>query len=208
MKRHLLALLAALAVTFLAASASAQFGARLGANFSNIDGNTQDLKIRTGLLIGGAYDLAIPGLPIDVGAELLYSMQGGKFDSQVEGFRTTLDLQYVQLPLLLRVNLPLPIPPALDVYVGGGAYLSYLVNASVTTTNTETGEQEKLESDDPFEPLIYGFVALLGTNVSIPGLPVGIRGEMRYWRDLVDAVESEATEERNSVFAFVLGVDF
>lgn len=206
MKKHWLALLAALSITLLAATASAQIGARLGANFSNIDGNTNDLKIRTGLLIGAAYDLEVPGLPIDLGAELLYSMQGGKFDSQLEGFRTTLDLQYVQLPLLLRFDiLPLPV---VDVYLGGGAYLAYLVNASVTQTNTDTGEKIELENDNAFEPLIYGFVALAGASLNMEALPFGVRAEMRYWRDLVDASETELSEQRNSVFAFVLGLDF
>ncbi|MFW6089249.1 MAG: outer membrane beta-barrel protein [Gemmatimonadota bacterium] len=96
------ALLLTLATSSAAVAQGRTLGARLGASVATLDtdaGSVLDEENRTGLVAGVFYNRSLGLLGYQV--EVLYTNRGADF-----GDGGSLDLTYVQIPALLKVNLP------------------------------------------------------------------------------------------------------
>lgn len=79
------------------------YGVLAGVNFANLGGSdVQDAKTRTGF-VGGVYAAWPLGTGLSFQLEALYSMEGAKTNTGANG---ALKLDYVRVPVLLRVAVP------------------------------------------------------------------------------------------------------
>jgi len=116
----------------LAATASAQTSKSIGVKggfnmFKPYGDDVADASYYYGFAIGGFYYYAMSEIFV-LQPELYYSVKGGKEDD--EGEESDLKLSYIEIPVLLKFNLPMEGKSwAPNLYVG--PYLAFLLGADV-----------------------------------------------------------------------------
>jgi hypothetical protein len=166
---RLAAMAAGLAVSLLSVNANAQdfptsgFGIKGGVNFSNYySGDVTDKNPRTGFN-AGIYGRFVINEGIAIQPELLYTTRGttGTYNNFVTGGgKATFKTDYIQLPVLLSVN----ILPFLNIHAG--PYAAYLV--SVKTTNGNENNVFNFEDNvnkDNFQAFDFGVSGGIGVDV-------------------------------------------
>ena len=144
MKRLILLLLLATSTLF----ASAQFGVKAGLNLSNVGGDdAEDNKMLLGFYLGVYYNAMISG-NISIQPELVYSMEGAKYDDGSDEFK--LLLNYMKLTALLRYNM------ASGFFFGTGPQLGFLMSANVKA------DGEKVDVKDQFKGTNFAWAFALG----------------------------------------------
>jgi len=156
-------------------------GIKAGISYSQVtNDNIGDSDHKLGVVAGVSvsYDL-LPGLALQ--PELLYVQQGGRWDinvveggSIVSNAELTWKLNYLQLPVLARVNLPLL-----------GAFLPTLIAGpalSVKTSSTyEIEDGDSLVSSGDVDDLASTDLSLiLGVGFKVGAGPAGIVVDARY----------------------------
>ncbi len=163
-----------------------------------------------GFAVGMAfsYDL-VPGISLN--PEVLYVQQGGKYEfTMIDEYgmpagnaEMVWDLDYIQIPVLARVSLPV-VGSVLPTLIAGPA-LSYNVKKEYTTEGSAGSVTEELDYiKDTDLSLIFGLGMKLGAG------PAGVNLELRYnhgLTDLNDSVDGTAKIQNRSLQALV-GVSF
>ncbi|HET9984202.1 MAG TPA: outer membrane beta-barrel protein [Longimicrobiales bacterium] len=113
--------LAALAVT--ARPAAAQFGFRGGANLSKFVGGDTGSESKTKLKLGATIPMFHVG-PVSLVPEVYYAQRGAKtqaspFGSAAGGIYD-FSMDYIEVPVLAKLSLPIPGAPMLRPYIAGG----------------------------------------------------------------------------------------
>ena len=127
------------------AAAQAAFGVRVGANQANLSfdpDDEQDTSTRTGLNVGGFASIPF-NARFAFQPEVLYSQQGSK--ASEDGFEATLKLDYVNVPLLVKINLSsgqnpvsLLVGPQIGLH-GGAGRIEAEVDIEEQTESTDWG---------------------------------------------------------------------
>lgn len=188
------------AVAFLATASStaaqATFALKGGLNTAFFSGDdAEESSPRLGFVGGGSARYPINPL-LSVQAEVLYSQKGDKFDNDL-GFTETTKLDYIEIPGMLRLGVPLS--PLLDAGVVAGGYVGVPVRSEVEID----GELET----DLRAATDYG--ALVGFDIGSG--PVYVEG--RYTFGLTDAIDFDPglafePDFRNQVASFTIGYRF
>lgn len=174
---------AALALLIAPSLASAQtVGIKAGASFGDVSNSgvlPGDVGTRTGFTVG--VTAFTPGA-LAVGLEVLYSQRGVTGDEEI----ASRELEYIDIPLLLRASLPAPISP----YVYLGPQVSYELNC-------DSGDESCPESGRPQWPT----AGVVGAGVSF-GTDARFSVEGRYIYGLSDLdldtlTDDESYEERS-----------
>lgn len=200
MKKIILAL-ALLAGTTTAASAqtSPRFGIRAGISAATLSGDDDKLGFKT-----SDYSYGLAGLggvtanfPISdmfsIQPELLYNLKGTQLkDITGDDSKVRLDLHYIDLPILVRVDADGP-------YFEAGPQVGYLLSAKFGGKDKGNIETNKLQQ------LSLGYVAGVGYKLT-SGLDLGIR-----FNGAISSVgkdDSVFDQQRNQVFSFIVGYSF
>lgn len=213
------------AVTLLALSlappASAQVGIKGGINLTRFVGSDADAYESTpGLDLGASLSLATLG-PIQLLGEVYYRQKGAELDPAdpaalqelAEGGSYEIGLDYVEIPLLARLDLGGPGSRIRPYLVGGPAF-GWRVSCGVSLSGAEAGAAEP-ECDDLTENFgstvrsyEAGAVAGGGLEFSLAGLG-GVSLDARYTRGLSKIGEGgDALNIRNQSFTVMLGYFF
>jgi hypothetical protein len=169
-------------VLFFAAGSQAlcgqgiEYGVKGGLNLSNFGGSDADeWDNRVGIAIGGF--LAYPVMNMFyIQPEVLYTMKGAKWDYDFGGasYTETLQLDYLEIPVLAKLVIPLQnstIKPM--IYAGPAVAFNLKSNWHV-----EGNGEEFDEEDDEVKSTDFGFV--LGGGVGIPFGSHMLGVEVRY----------------------------
>ncbi len=203
-------LAALVAAPFLATAARAEIslGLKGGICVSQITSDVLDPKWRTGA--GGGVSLAIGLLPqLEFAPELLYVRKGAELfatDITIGGItfgdiRTNFDLDYVELPLLLRFNL-LPTSRA-RLMLEGGPVVALKTAEKLTTS----GLASLSLSSDEIKSNDYGL--MLGGGVGLPLGTARLTLEGRYTFGLADVNDLPfGGELKNSDALILAGLEF
>ncbi|MBD3220555.1 outer membrane beta-barrel protein [bacterium] len=173
------------------------------------DGDAGDSDHTLGLAAGVAlsYDL-VPGLSLQ--PEVLYVQQGGKYDvNVVDGGMVvgsgelTWDLDYIQVPVLAKIQLPV-VGSLLPTIIAGPAF-AFNVTSDYTVEGDgaeDSGEIEDLKSTDL--SLIFGLAMKVGAG------PAGVMVEARYNHGLTDLNDAEGGTAKinNRSFQVLAGFSF
>lgn len=220
--------------------ASAQIfgiGAKGGLNFANLRGDitiveedfefSLDLKNKTGFVAGVSFSSGL--LPfITLQPEILYSEKGARFEetetiplddlgfpgqtasATVDG---TIDLKYIEIPILIRARLPVP---GLSPFVYAGPSLAYNLSSDFRADLSANiaGQQLSVtlfdeDIKDDIKNFDIGFVIGGGMEFGLPLLKV--HAELRYTmglRNILDFDDNNDFDLKNNVFSLMVGVTF
>ena len=189
--------LAALSALLLAGSAHAQvtFGVRAGLNTAFLSGDSADgLDPRLGFA-GGAilrFD-ATPGLAIQ--AEALYSQEGAKESDGID--EGTYQFDYLEIPILARVGIPL------SPYADAGVFVGPSIGIPISGRfDSDLSDAADLDLDDAMNTdigLTFGADYWSG--------PFGI--DLRFTTGLTDAYDGVGLgDARNQTFTVTAGYRF
>lgn len=184
MRRMSCVLFAVFAVGVLPTQADAQsreLGFKLGPSFATLSGVEDALgdevdapgvsvssTTRSGLAAGAFYRLGFG--PASLQAELMYVQKGGGVEGTDPDFGTgelTLELDYVEIPVLLRLAIPAGM--LLRPYVYGGPAVAFEVGCQARITFD--GLSISGDCDDDFDRRTVDVGMMFGGGV---GLPVGV----------------------------------
>ena len=210
MKRLVPLVVLALAVALSAAPAHAglAFGVKGGVSISQVRADLFDTDNRTGF-VGGVYAAfgLTPGLAIQ--PELLLVRKGAELfstDVSIGGldlgdFGTTLDVDYLEIPVLLRFSLPTPGPLGARLLVGPVA--SFKVNEALSTT----GLVDYSFATDQIKTADFGIAA--GAAVAFGSGNLRLVGEGRYTLGLADVSDLPyGGDIKNGSFYAMAGLEF
>lgn len=209
---------------FLALPASAQgipglssVGVKGGASFATLRGDVPlenggegDLGYDTGL-VGGIYGQAEFFPFFTPRLEVLYVQKGAVTediqDAGVpEGSEVSYNLDYIEIPVLAKFNLPIIRQILPSLYAG--PYISFAVNRS---TEVENGNADNIgDAENLFDSTDYGLV--LGTDVDFTFAGKALTLSGRYDLGLANVVNDESLGENEDIdlktgtFMVTLGV--
>jgi hypothetical protein len=185
-------------------------GVKAGANLSSFAGDDADTpstvssKVRTGVIAGAFLLIDVAG-PLAIQPELLYVQKGEQAEGRTPtGFKglVTSKVDYVELPVLLKVQVPItgPIVPI----IFGGPSVALNVNASQTVTGA--GSIVSQDFDDGVEPIEFG--VHLGGGIDI-STGVGILTfDIRYQRGITNIISENPGEIKNRGVGITGGLAF
>jgi hypothetical protein len=195
------------------AQALITFGFKGGLNYSNLtfsppaDIFTNQKYLKS--FSGGVF-LTINLGPIGFQPEVLYSRRGFEFSGtdQINGpYQVQMMLDYLEIPLLLRLNI-IPLGP-IKAYVFGGPSYGYLQKAKFKETSQNSQTTEDVKSD--FKSSSVAAVGGLGLDLKIPML-FKITLDARYHYGLSNIIQSTsdlgAYKIKNKGFSLMLGLGF
>ena len=197
MKKAIITVALLVAVLGMASPAAAQaaFGVRVGANFANLSfdpDDEEDTSTRTGLNVGGFASIPF-NARFAFQPEVLYSQQGSK--ASEDGFDATLKLDYVNVPLLAKINLSSGRNP---VSLLVGPQIGFRTGAKIESEGVELDIEEQTESTD--WGLVVGMSATVGHFV--------LDGRYTWGLSDVNADPEDPQKVKNRVFTISVGVVF
>jgi hypothetical protein len=160
-----------------------EFGVKGGFNMSNLyNGDADDNNILYGFNAGVYATLPISDF-VAIQPEILYTTKGAelKYDNAFASGEAKFKLNYIEVPLLVRVN----ITKNFNVQAGG--YASYLVSSKVKGTG-DVEFEEDVDTDD-LNKFDAGIAA--GVGVDFNPISVGLRynyGLTKVGKDRTDAL--------------------
>ncbi len=178
MKKILLTLTMGFMVCITYSQAKVELGLKAGANFANTDiDNAESITA----FHGGAYGL-VKIANIGVQPEILWSKQGNDLSGLGE-----LDLNYVNIPVMLKLYLPL------GLNFQAGPQFGILMNSDATTADGMDFSDSLKDSD---------LSAALGAGWDAP---FGLQFNARYVLGLSDINEGQGDAIRNRTFQLSIG---
>lgn len=178
------------------------FGIKGGLNFANLAGAEDDLDSRTGVHAGLVLDFSFPMLPVGIESGIYYSQKGAEVSEA--GATATLQLDYVEVPVLAKINFGPPGPFSPHVVVG--PYAAYNINSEF---DVSAGSASVTEDFSEFTSDIdFGGVIGVGADFSMGVTKLNLQA--RYSRGLIDINDNglDGEGEYNSVFSISAGIMF
>ncbi len=187
---------ALLLLTFLSVASFAQkFGVRAGLNFSNASISNFSPSVSTGLNAGIFLNFHLAAV-VSIQPELAYSTMGEKYTYSVSSGTTTSLANvknYLQLPVLLKVKLPLT---GLAIYAG--PQYGVLLSANQTVAGVTNDVKDGYKSGE--------FSAVGGIEYS---LPFGLFGTVRYQAGLSNISKDPTIDtQKNTAVTVLVGFKF
>jgi len=217
LRRSLWVVAAALFVASLAVpQASAQnikLGVKGGVNFADVGGDdVSDTKNKTGFIAGGFAEFMI-GNMFAVQPEVLYSQKGFKIDDpDVDG---KLKLDYFEVPVLLKINVPIEGSKVHPSFYAGPAVS---IKSSCKLQGEESGVSFDIDCDSPLivdfigeelpiKSTDFGIVFGGGISFDVGGAEVGV--DVRYNLGLTKVVDTDPQiDAKNRVISIMGTVGF
>jgi hypothetical protein len=162
---------------------------------SGDEGNSDDIKSLVGF-VGGAFATFHLVSFLEVQPEVLYSIKGARAD--FEGIASKLLIDYLEVPLLLRVSKR----GGIGYYAAGGPSVAFQMRARTRTKFA--GSTEEIDISDQVERLDFGMA--IGGGVEIGSLVF----DGRYTHGLydVDKDKSDSVKVTNRALSFTAGFRF
>lgn len=181
--RKVLLLSIFLFVTGVVANAQLKFGVKAGANISNVAVEKSENKVGFNTGVFAQYKFA----KFAVQPEVLFSMQGAKFDGGKS------ELNYINIPVMAQYYI---IP---GLAVEAGPQLGFLISAKDKVDGEDFSDvKDFMNSTD--------FAINFGASYELPVLPVGVFA--RYSLGLSDIAKEGSDPGKNRVFQIGAFVKF
>jgi outer membrane protein with beta-barrel domain len=184
---------------------SAGFGLKAGVNLAKMseleviaggDEISNDIKMG---LVGGAYFKFAFG-PLNAQLEGLYSVKGSQGSSLIGGHDWETKLTYFEIPLLLKLELPLP---ALSPYLYAGPSVAFLLKAEA---KDEAFSTDWVDTKDAMKSTEWSLAIGGGVNI------LKFHVDVRYLMGLTelneeDTATSVLNDSKNRTVSFLVGYD-
>ncbi len=179
------------------------FGVKAGTAVSNVFGkDVYDQKFRAGFSYGIFMTYGF-GRTFAIQPELLFVMKGSKYvnGTGLEAYRETMSLEYVELPILAKVYLPLSRSFRTHVFAGPAPALN--IRARVDASFAGESQQETL---DNIMGVDIGLAA--GAGIEVPVRSGWITFDVRYTAGLTTLSKEADDDIRNGALSFLFGYVF
>jgi len=190
------------AVGLMSANAQTSFGVKAGVNLANGAGDVEEADTKLGLHIGGFAEFMFTE-KFAFQPELLYSMQGYKYEEDIEvgdgssvNVEDKIKLDYINIPLIFKYYV------TEGLAIEAGPQVGFLVSAKEELEGG--GESEEFDIDEAYNSLDYG--VNFGLSYS---LDMGVMFGARYYYGIADIDDtSDDFDEKNSVIQLSVGYKF
>jgi hypothetical protein len=179
-------------------------GFKGGMNLARMHGDeVLDAEIKFGFCGGGFASFAL-GQFLVIQPELLYSQKGARWEEEIldETWTMTYKLNYVELPLLLKMTMPVQGKVKPNLFLG--PYFGIMITDPRFELEFDgtTGETDLEGVKDTDAGVVFGG----GIDF---GLPRGkIVFDIRYSLGLITVDDEGGADVKNNVFSFLLGYSF
>ncbi|MCD4820245.1 MAG: PorT family protein [Candidatus Cloacimonetes bacterium] len=173
-------------------------GVKLGFNFAKIDGNDVEINFdsKLGFIIGGFAIFQMTDM-IFIQPELFYTMKGAKDDG--EGYVSTISLNYLELPVLAKFNIPIEGNLTPNLFFGPA------LGINLSSTHKVEYDDYDDVSDDLEDIKGMEFGLIFGGGININKICI----DARYNLGLSSIDDSSDSEDvKNRVFSILLGYMF
>lgn len=193
----------------------AQIGIRGGINLSQFVGeDVSETEELLGLNAGLSFSIIQMG-PVSIVPEVYYAEKGTRFTEQIRQFQQMnpetpvnpeeidleFNLAYVEIPVLIKVQLPFLSTKVLHPYVAGGPVFGFRMDCDISFSNGNA-EQEIQDCTDEnlddieatFNDADRGYVLSTGIDFQIPILGT-LTLDGRYYRGLSRLIENEENDD-------------
>ncbi len=185
------------------ARAGVQFGIKAGGNMAKPTGlDAQDplatLKNKVGFN-GGVFLALNFGRVVTIQWEALYTMKGATYVALDDSFTDKLYADYIEVPLLLKLKLPLPV---IQPFVFAGPTVGFKLQEKLESNGVEVPMAEKLLKNNDYGA-IFGAGLNLGRNFMV---------DVRYslgMQKVISTVQGDVQPDfKNGVWSASLGIAF
>ena len=171
------------------AQAIPKFGLKGGVNFSTFaQSDIEGYETKAGFLFGAFLELGIPLSPISFQPEILYT----QFGAGLEDADASVNVNYIQVPVLLKINLD---SPGASPNIQFGPYANFLVSAEVD------GDGGSVDIDELINGSSFGVI--FGAGIDTNKIQIGLRvsaGLSEVFK------EDYSDNEKNLGVAFTVGI--
>jgi len=199
-------------VMFLAVSAEAGIGFKGGMNFTKWTGDDwqveDDYSWKPGYKFGAF--LTLPVSPImQIQPEVYYTSKGWQADGDFDGEEMTLtfNTNYIEVPVLLKLNMSTPMTFAPSIFAG--PYVGFMLG-DPTWEIEYGGESEEMDANrDDFNTMDIGGVVGAAFDYSMATTTLTV--EARYNMGFTSIIKEEDGEEydvKNMGFSLMAGLSF
>lgn len=194
MKKITLTALALCAFAFTQAQ-GVKFGAKAGANMSNLTGDIEDTSMKFGFQAGGFVEVKFTD-KWALQPEVLYSLQGAKREySENDGFEaydydSKLNLSYINIPVMVKFY------PVEKFFLEAGPQVGFLISAksktdvSYTSGGTTMSSSETIDEKNTVNTVDFGFNFGLGFDFT-----ENLFANVRYNLGLANVSKEDTVEE-------------
>jgi hypothetical protein len=183
-------------------------GFLLGLNLGKVSGLTSiDWSFRPGLLIGGYLNFALNKV-VSIEPELYFTQKGAQHTDDIGmGIVTTsINLSYIEIPLLLKIAIPLGEDYVTRPRIFGGPTVGYLTRGVLKTRYEDyTGSDDQTGTFADLKRWEMGALVGVGMEFDVKGGLFSI--DARYSWSL-STISTDPPDKKNKVFALVLGFAF
>ena len=184
-----------------------EVGLKAGVNVASMvdDGETGGYDgRRIGFLAGAFAVLPVRG-PLAVQIEALFSQKGAKFDIDDQDAEATLELDYLDIPVMLRVQGPASGTTRLHFFGGPSVGIRTGARERLTYAAGNFDQGESTNIDDLIERFDFGVVVGAGVDV---GRRIVVDARYQWGISTVNTDELAETEFKHRVFSILAGVRF
>ncbi|MDQ3419888.1 MAG: PorT family protein [Acidobacteriota bacterium] len=192
----------------LAAAQERQIGLKAGVNVASVvfDGDPSGgyNERRVGFLAGGFAVLPVSG-PVAVQIEALFSQKGAKISVEDESLEATLELDYLDVPVMLRVQGPVLGNNRLHFFGGPSVAFRTGSRSKLSDQSFEFAQGSIDNIEDSIEPFDLGIVAGAGLDI---GRRVVVDARYSWGLSTINKDTSAGIEMKNRLFSIMAGVRF
>jgi hypothetical protein len=185
---------------------SVDMGIKVGMCASNLNFSKDSIdgwKTARNFLLGAFFAFNISKTVV-IQPELYYAVKGSAFSHTYggESFKQRVKLDYIEVPLLVKINIPPEGGPALLAGFYGALNIGARAITQYSGENRKESIKGEIQQDD------YGFV--IGTNIDFRMGTRKLILDLRYSTSLANIRKSMFTnyKVRNTVFYFMMGLEF
>ncbi len=204
-------------IGLMVANADAQFGVTGGVNISGPKG-ISNASVKDGVIAGVFMQYGLVE-GVSLRPELLFSVKGANWQIPLDPLsarpqnptNNTLTLTYVEVPILLRLDmLTLPILPInVDIFAGPDFALN--VGSSVRSTSTITGRTTVISESGNTYPFDFNIAVGAGPSLNLGSMTMG--AEARYTFGTSPVLKNETVggimkDGRNGVWSIMASLEF
>jgi opacity protein-like surface antigen len=182
-------------------------GFLLGLNLAKVGGQTTVNGVRPGLSFGGFCNFALNNV-LSFEPELYFTQKGAQTSVDIPGgmVTTSINLSYIEIPLLLKIAIPLGEDYIIHPRIFGGGTVAYSLSAKLMNRYEDYGgSSDQTGNFVNMKKWETGFIAGVGADFDVKG---GVfSADIRYlWSQ--GSITSDLPAKKNHVITIMLGFAF
>lgn len=183
-------------------------GVKGGLNLANVSVDPEptgiEFKTRTGMAAGAFVGINLG--PVCVQPEFLYSQHGTKFDFEIMGVtvNNTMKLDVLEIPILLKYNIPMAGNVTPSIFVGPG--LGFVLSAK--QLSEAAGSSSETDIKDDIESMNFGLVFGAGVNINVGSVIITLDGRYNLGFTNMNKISGSTTTIKTNAIQIMAGFGF